>query len=157
MSFTWWLLIGMVLLRPGWEHEYEGTPPVYPIGCSGVITHFEKLRDGRYNIILRGVERFRILEEDRSRHYRRAIVERLTEIAATDEEGEEQADRKRAPCVQGGRRLAATAPLAKIKTVRPVFCLIRRDWGHPRSPRSIPWEGRACAPAARSSRRPRSG
>ena len=23
-------MIGMVLLRPGWEHDYEGRPPVYP-------------------------------------------------------------------------------------------------------------------------------
>jgi uncharacterized protein len=72
-------MIGMVLLRPGWEHEYEGRPPVYQIGSSGVITHFERLSDGRYNIILRGLERFRILEEDTSRIYRRAIVERLTD------------------------------------------------------------------------------
>jgi uncharacterized protein len=72
-------MIGMVLLRPGWEHDYEGRPLVYPIGSSGVITHFERLTDGRYNIILRGLERFRILEEDTSRIYRRAIVERLAD------------------------------------------------------------------------------
>jgi Lon protease-like protein len=72
-------VIGMVLLRPGWERDYEGRPPVYPIGCSGVITHSEKLADGRYNIILRGVERFRIVEEDQSRSYRRAAIERLNE------------------------------------------------------------------------------
>ena len=37
---------------------------MYPIGCSGVITHVDQLADGRYNIVLRGVERFRIVEED---------------------------------------------------------------------------------------------
>src|SRR6185369_16888416 len=72
-------MIGMVLLRPGWERDYEGRPPVYPLGSSGVITHFERLSDGRYNIILRGLERFRILEEDPSRIYRRAIVERVAD------------------------------------------------------------------------------
>ena len=72
-------MIGMVLLRPGWEHDYEGRPAVYQIGSSGVITHFERLSDGRYNIILRGLERFRVLEEDSSRIYRRAIVERLAD------------------------------------------------------------------------------
>jgi uncharacterized protein len=72
-------MIGMVLLRPGWEHDYEGRPPVYPIGSSGVITHFERLSDGRYNIILRGLERFRILEEDPTRIYRRALVEQLAD------------------------------------------------------------------------------
>ena len=74
-------LIGMVLLRPGWEHDYEGMPPVYRIGCTGVITHVERLPDGRYNIVLRGMERFRILEEDYSLRYRRAVVESLAERA----------------------------------------------------------------------------
>ena len=72
-------LIGIVLLRPGWEHDYEGRPPVYPIGCSGVVTHVEPLADGRYNIVLRGIDRFRILEEDWRRSYRRAAVEPLAE------------------------------------------------------------------------------
>jgi uncharacterized protein len=72
-------MIGMVLLRPGWEHDYEGRPPVYSVGCSGVITHVEKLPDGRYNIVLRGLERFRITGEDQSRGYRRAVIEPLTE------------------------------------------------------------------------------
>jgi uncharacterized protein len=72
-------MIGMVLLRPGWQHEYDGRPPVYPLGCSGVITHVESLADGRYNIVLRGVERFRIVEEDDTKSYRRAIVEPVPE------------------------------------------------------------------------------
>ncbi len=72
-------LIGMVLLRPGWESDYQGHPPVFPVGCSGVITHVAKLDDGRYNIVLRGLERFRIVEEDHERSYRRAVVESLAE------------------------------------------------------------------------------
>jgi uncharacterized protein len=72
-------MIGMVLLRPGWEQDYEGRPPVFPIGCSGLITHVEQLANGRYNIVLRGFERFRILAEDHTLSYRRAAVERLTE------------------------------------------------------------------------------
>ena len=72
-------LIGMVLLRPGWERDYEGRPPVYPIGCSGVITHVERLQDGRYNIVLRGLERFRIVSEDQTKSYRRAATEPLLE------------------------------------------------------------------------------
>jgi uncharacterized protein len=76
----------MVLLKAGWEHEYQGAPAVYPIGCSSVITHVERLDDGRYNIVLRGVERFRILEEDRERSYRRASIQPLVErsLAADD-------------------------------------------------------------------------
>jgi uncharacterized protein len=74
-------MIGMVLLRPGWERDYEGRPPIYPIGCSGVMTHVEQLPDGRHNMVLRGLERFRILEEDHERSYRRAVIEPLHERA----------------------------------------------------------------------------
>jgi Lon protease-like protein len=76
-------LIGMVLLQPGWESNYEGRPPVYRIGCSGVITHADRLADGRYHIVLRGVERFRILDEDHARTYRRALVEPLVDETLT--------------------------------------------------------------------------
>lgn len=72
-------LIGMVLLREGWQQDYEGRPPVYPVGCSGVITHVERLSDGRFNLVLRGVDRFRIRSEDHGKAYRRAEVETLRE------------------------------------------------------------------------------
>ncbi|HEV8209795.1 MAG TPA: LON peptidase substrate-binding domain-containing protein [Vicinamibacterales bacterium] len=70
-------MIGMVLLRPGWDRDYEGRPPIYSVGCSGVLTHNERLPDGRYNIVLRGMERFRLVEEDHALSYRRAVVEPL--------------------------------------------------------------------------------
>ena len=70
-------MIGMVLLRPGWDRDYEGKPPIYSVGCSGVLTHNERLPDGRYNLVLRGIERFRIVEEDHALSYRRAVVEPL--------------------------------------------------------------------------------
>ena len=57
-------LIEMVLLRPGYEAEYEGRTPVYSIGCAGVITDVEELPGGRYNIILRGLVKFRLTSED---------------------------------------------------------------------------------------------
>jgi hypothetical protein len=79
-------LIGMMLLREGWQAHYDERPPVYAVGCSGVITHCETLEDGCYNIILRGVERFRILDEDAARQYRRAYIEPLPEreLSGTD-------------------------------------------------------------------------
>ena len=72
-------IIGMVLLRPGWEGQYEGRPPVYPIGCAGLITHAERLPDGRFNIVLQGLEKFRIVEEDDSQSYRLARVDSIEE------------------------------------------------------------------------------
>ena len=101
-------LIGMVLLREGWEGDYEGRPPVFSIGCSGLITHCEALPDGRYNIILRGLDRFRVLGEDHSRSYRRALTEPMPERSlAADDRGALRLQRSRiealiAPSEQGG-------------------------------------------------------
>ena len=39
-------MIGMVLLQPGYEEDYDGRPPIYRTGCSGLITHAERLDDG---------------------------------------------------------------------------------------------------------------
>ena len=74
-------IIGMTLLQPGYEADYHGRPPVYPVGCAGVITHSEPLPDGRSNVVLRGIEKFRIVDEDTSREYRVARVEPLPEVA----------------------------------------------------------------------------
>jgi len=71
--------IGMVLLRAGHESEYEGRPPVYDVGCSGVMVHSSRLEDGRYNIVLRGLDRFRVVSENHERAYRRAIVAPLSD------------------------------------------------------------------------------
>jgi Lon protease-like protein len=79
-------LIGMALLREGWEADYEGRPQVYSVGCSGLITHCEKLPDGRYNIVLRGLDRFRIAGEDQARAYRRARTEPLPEPELTSQD-----------------------------------------------------------------------
>jgi Lon protease-like protein len=57
-------LIGMVLLKPGFEADYEATPAIYHIGCAGTITHVERLADGRFNIVLKGIAKFRIDGED---------------------------------------------------------------------------------------------
>jgi uncharacterized protein len=78
-------IIGMVLLRPGYEADYDGRPPIYATGCAGVVTHADPLTDGRYNIVLRGLEKFRVTGEDRSRSYRLAHVDSLPEQVDDDE------------------------------------------------------------------------
>jgi Lon protease-like protein len=88
-------IIGMTLLRPGWEAEYEGRPPIYAIGCAGLITHAERLPDGRFNIVLRGLEKFRIINEDDSRAYRIAQVDSLLEQMTDEDRVEMRAARRR--------------------------------------------------------------
>ena len=77
-------IIGMVLLQPGYETDYEGRPPVYEIGCAGLITDSEELPDGRYLIVLEGLVKFRVIEEHHSRLYRLAEVESIPELIADD-------------------------------------------------------------------------
>ena len=88
-------IIGMVLLRPGWEGDYEGRPPVYPIGCAGVVTHAERLADGRFNIVLRGMEKFRIASEDTGQLYRIANVIPVPEPPADSVRDQMREERQR--------------------------------------------------------------
>jgi hypothetical protein len=68
-------VIGISLLRPGWQADYEGRPPIYEVGCAGRLEGCQPLRDGRYDIVLRGLIRFRVLEEQTGKPYRLARVE----------------------------------------------------------------------------------
>lgn len=72
--------IGMVVVRPEHVDEMPGDPPIYPVGCAGVITESHRLPDGRYNLVLLGEHRVRVVAEEprvESRLYRVARVVRL--------------------------------------------------------------------------------
>ncbi|WP_447978048.1 LON peptidase substrate-binding domain-containing protein [Candidatus Nitrospira bockiana] len=73
--------IGMVLLKEGWEPDYEGNPPVYEIGCVGRLASVQPLPDGRSNIVLQGLHRYRICEEVAHKSYRQARITLLPEPA----------------------------------------------------------------------------
>jgi len=78
-------IIGMVRLRPGFEKDYEGRPPIYGVGCAGTIEEYEQLPDGRYVILLRGLTTFRIVSEDSvpsgaRKPYRLARIEAVPEL-----------------------------------------------------------------------------
>jgi uncharacterized protein len=88
-------IIGMVLLRPGWEGEYEGRPPIYGVGCAGLITHAARTEDGRYNVVLRGLQKFKVQEEDHSRRYRIASVEPILEPVAEPDRATIAVERRR--------------------------------------------------------------
>ena len=76
-------IIGMVMLQPGFEADYEGRPPIFPIGCAGLITEHEELPDGRFTIVLGGLAKFRVTSEDASRAYRLARVAVVPEVLDT--------------------------------------------------------------------------
>jgi len=71
-------LIAMALLEPGWETDYEGRPPLSPYACLGKIVTHHCLEDGRYNVLLLGVHRIRLVREvEPPRSFRQAAVELL--------------------------------------------------------------------------------
>jgi Lon protease-like protein len=69
-------LIAMALLAPGWESDYEGRPPVFPVACLGQITTCRRLDDGTYNLLLLGLRRVNLVRELRpTRSFRVAEAE----------------------------------------------------------------------------------
>ena len=56
-------LIALVLPRPGWDQDYAGNFPLHPVACLGHIDADQRLPDGRYNLLLRGLTRVRLLGE----------------------------------------------------------------------------------------------
>src|SRR5262249_40998533 len=74
-------LITMVLLKPGVESASEDKPRLCSIGCLGRIVADQRLKNGRYNVLLRGLSRVRILQElEQDKLYRSACVELLSSI-----------------------------------------------------------------------------
>lgn len=68
-------LVGMVLLREGWQADYYGCPEIFSVGCAGGIIDVTPLPDGRYNILLSGFREFVVRQERRDLPYRVAEVE----------------------------------------------------------------------------------
>jgi Lon protease-like protein len=82
--------IGMIAVRPEHLDAMAGDPPLFAIGCAGVVDEAARRDDGRYDIVLRGTERFRILDEaprDESRLYRVARIETLEDPFDEPREG----------------------------------------------------------------------
>ena len=104
-------LIGMVLLRDRDPDRVGEVASVYPVGCSGVVTHCLPLDDGRFNIVLRGIEKFQVIEEDHALAYRRA---RVTPIADASPAGDAlSGDRRRLEQLLA-ERVAATASDSRV-------------------------------------------
>ncbi len=50
----------MVTVRPEHAGDMQGDPPIYPVGCTGFIRSYQRLADGRYNLLLTGTHRVRV-------------------------------------------------------------------------------------------------
>lgn len=54
--------VGMIQPKPI-KDGVDAVAPLFDMGCVGRIAHVEALDDGRYNIVLEGVSRFRLVRE----------------------------------------------------------------------------------------------
>jgi len=74
----------IALLRGGSEPGYASLNAIHDIACLGKIETYEELEDGKYNIVVVGLHRVRIVREVQHSPYRMVEVERL-EAEAYDE------------------------------------------------------------------------
>lgn len=94
--------IGMVQPRQGTRDTPAEPPPLFDIGCVGRIAEVEALDDGRFNIILEGLSRFRIFRElDVTTQFRQVEAELVA-----DRDDEALAAIERASLEREARRFA---------------------------------------------------
>ncbi len=55
-------VIAIALLRPGFEDDYNGRPPIHEVAGAGRIVHHRQNPDGTWDIVLRGVARLKLEE-----------------------------------------------------------------------------------------------
>jgi Lon protease-like protein len=76
-------LMAIGRLKPGFEDDYEGRPPLFEVCGVGSVIDSVAHGDGRYDLTLRGLARVRIVKElppDES--FRRLQVEELPDLAS---------------------------------------------------------------------------
>lgn len=70
-------VFGIATLKPGYQADYEGRPPVWPeLGIGRIVAH-QPLPDGRSNLILKAIGRGRIIREFSADHSFREVQVQL--------------------------------------------------------------------------------
>lgn len=95
----------IAMIQPREEEQQNRPPALYDIGCVGRISHVEALDDGRFNIVLEGISRFRMTAElDRVSPFRQ--IEGILDIYDDDAEPPPLPLMLRAALEQEARRFA---------------------------------------------------
>ena len=70
--------LAIATLRPGYEADYQGRPPVYGVMGVGSVVAAERKSDGRWNLLVKGLVRARLVDEyDADRAFREINAERI--------------------------------------------------------------------------------
>lgn len=82
-------VLAMAQLSPGWQGDYEGRPELEPMVCAGIIVWHEEHADGRYDLLLQGVVRAKVISElAPEKRYREIEAELLPDPPYTGPEEE---------------------------------------------------------------------
>jgi len=116
------LHIGVPLLRPGYETDYEGRPPVEQIFGVGRVLAHHRFPDGRRFIRLEGLGRVRIARElDPRRPFREVKAIPLPEQALNDDQSLEvlkaQLERIACLCPDDGEMIAGLLALRDARVL----------------------------------------
>jgi uncharacterized protein len=69
-------VMALVQLQPGWVEDAEARPPMQGMACAGTIVAHESLEGGRFNIVLQGLVRVRLVDElPPDKAYREVLAE----------------------------------------------------------------------------------
>jgi len=71
-------------LRPGWEQDYEGQPPIHEIAGAGRIVAHERRSDGTHEIVVQAVCRVRLSERESRHPFRIATASLLADVGEDD-------------------------------------------------------------------------
>jgi uncharacterized protein len=77
-------MMAVARLKPGFEDDYEGRPPVHDVCGAGIIVQHAQRPDGRFDILLRGLSRIRILREHPAASRYRVVQASLLPDLPTD-------------------------------------------------------------------------
>lgn len=69
--------LAIATLRPGWEHDYHGSPAFHDLGCVARFEQVEWLPNDCYDLQVVGVERVRFQRVAHEFPYRSCVVETL--------------------------------------------------------------------------------
>ena len=104
-------LIALAFLEPGWKADYYSRPAVRPIVCVGRIRAHEIVEDGKYNLLLQGEARARIVGERREQLFRVAMLE---PVLVPDADAARDAEQRAALAAHLQSRLLRGTPIAGI-------------------------------------------
>ncbi len=118
-------LIAMALLKPGWEHDYHGSPAFHELACLARCEEVQWLPDDRYNLKLLGLTRVHLGPPAREFPYRVARADVLPEAPYTEDDPLVTSERE--ALLQVYRRLAGRPDAGDAVTFGALvngFCML---------------------------------